>query len=549
VITLRLAPRSFGIPDIGGQPAKVMKYTRDENPPTPIGPRGYLCHHGMSPNGGGTNVNQFTMILDFMIPDLHQGDNYNTVVKWEAVDDWNVDGSISIRANDIGGPNTGGIGISGQYTGDGTTWIIGGQWQRLVVAVDMVADPGTITYYLDGVRFGQMTSGDRWGFDRRHAIPQVVRMYGDGEADNEVNTVYVNSLQFREGTMTAEQALALGAATASGIPIPPNPVKGHWDFDQGDLRATVGTDLQYGDAPGETAMRDHTSFGTTTSFGIPDIGGQPAKVMKYTRDENPPTPIGPRGYLCRHGIAPNGGGTNVNQFTMLVDFMIPDLHQGDNYNTVVKWEAVDDWNVDGSISIRANDIGGPNTGGIGISGQYTGDGNTWIIGGKWQRLAVAVDMVADPGTITYYLDGVRFGQMTSGDRWGFDRRHAIPPVVRMYGDGEADNEVNTVYVNSLQFRDGTMTDDQVLALGAATAAGIPIPLTSNTPQPTPQPTLAYSRTGTTVTITWNSAVTGYNLEGVANLSAPIWAPVPNVTNNSVTIASGAGNQFFRLKKP
>jgi hypothetical protein len=92
------------------------------------------------------------------------------------VDDWNVDGSISIRANDIGGPNTGGIGISGQYTGDGTTWIIGGQWQRLVVAVDMVADPGTITYYLDGVRFGQMTSGDRWGFDRRHAIPQVVRI-------------------------------------------------------------------------------------------------------------------------------------------------------------------------------------------------------------------------------------------------------------------------------------------------------------------------------------------------------------------------------------
>jgi len=34
--------------------------------------------------------------------------------------------------------------------------------------------------------------------------------------------------------------------------------------------------MHYGDAPGETAMRDHTSFGTTTSFGIPDIGGQAA---------------------------------------------------------------------------------------------------------------------------------------------------------------------------------------------------------------------------------------------------------------------------------
>ena len=49
-------------------------------------------------------------------------------------------------------------------------------------------------------------------------------------------------------------------------------VKGQWDFDQGDLRATLGTDMQYGDLTGETAMRDHTSFGTTTSFGIPDIG-------------------------------------------------------------------------------------------------------------------------------------------------------------------------------------------------------------------------------------------------------------------------------------
>ncbi len=61
-------------------------------------------------------------------------------------------------------------------------------------------------------------------------------------------------------------------------------VTGQWDFDQGDLRATVGQDLQYGDA----TMPGQTSFGTTTSFGIPDLGGVPAKVMKYTRNESPP---------------------------------------------------------------------------------------------------------------------------------------------------------------------------------------------------------------------------------------------------------------------
>ncbi len=66
-------------------------------------------------------------------------------------------------------------------------------------------------------------------------------------------------------------------------------------------------------------MKDHTSFGTTTSFGIPDIGGKPARVLKYTRDEDPPAPVGPRGYLCAHGLIPNGGGTKVNQFTMILD--------------------------------------------------------------------------------------------------------------------------------------------------------------------------------------------------------------------------------------
>ena len=536
---------SFGIPDIGGRPAKVMKYTRDEFADVADhNPRGYLCAHGMAPNGGGTKVNQFTMIIDMMIPDLHQGDNYNTVVKWEAVDDFNIDGSISIKANDIGGDNTGGIGISGQYTGDGVTWIQGGKWQRVIVAVDMAAPVPIITYYIDGVRFGEMTTGDRWGLDQRHAIPSLVRLYGDGENDNEVNTLYVNSVQFRDGTMTAAEAAALGAAAASGIPYP-GYVGGQWDFDQGDLRATVGTDMEYGDGP-TGRMNTQTSFGTTTSFGIPDIGGKPATVMKYTRDEFADVADhNPRGYLVSHGLIPNAGGTKVNQFAMIIDMMIPDLHQGDNYNTVVKWEAVDDFNIDGSISIKANDIGGDNTGGIGISGQYTGDGVTWIQGGKWQRLIVAVDMAAAVPVITYYLDGVRFGEMTTGDRWGFDLRHAIPPVVRLYGDGENDNEVNTLYVNSVQFRDGTFTAAQAVALGTASADGIPLVIPGGVTPASPR--LKASLSGHSLTISWDATVTGFNLEGTPSLVNPQWSAVPGVANNSVAIDVTTGTRFYRLK--
>jgi len=35
-------------------------------------------------------------------------------------------------------------------------------------------------------------------------------------------------------------------------------------------------------------MNTQTTFNTTTGFGIPDIGGTAAKVMKYTRSETPP---------------------------------------------------------------------------------------------------------------------------------------------------------------------------------------------------------------------------------------------------------------------
>jgi hypothetical protein len=292
-------------------------------------------------------------------------------------------------------------------------------------------------------------------------------------------------------------------------------------------------------------MKDHTSFGTTTSFGIPDIGGKPAKVLKYTRDEFDPsaTDKNPRGYLCHHGMSPNGGGTKVNQFTMIVDLMIPDLHLGDGYNTVVKWEAVDDFTIDGSISIKANDIGGDNTGGIGISGQYTGDGNTWIKGGQWQRLVVAVDMSADTPIINYYLDGVKFGEMTNGDRWGFDQRHAIPPAVRMFGDGENDDEVNTYYVNSLQFREGTMTADQAAALGAATADGIPAPTASSPPK------LNSSVNGHNLTISWDpNSATGFSLESTDSLAKPAWAAVTGVVNGSITINAASGTSFYRLKK-
>jgi hypothetical protein len=75
-------------------------------------------------------------------------------------------------------------------------------------------------------------------------------------------------------------------------------VRGQWDFNS-NLVATYGNDLQYFDA----GVQSDTSFGTTTSFGLPDINGQPATVMHFN-----PTASPWGGYQMFHGATPNGGG-------------------------------------------------------------------------------------------------------------------------------------------------------------------------------------------------------------------------------------------------
>ena len=61
-------------------------------------------------------------------------------------------------------------------------------------------------------------------------------------------------------------------------------------------------------------MQGDTTFGTTTSFGIGDINGVPTQVLHFI-----PTSFQWGGYVMTHGAAPNGGGSYVNQYTLIYD--------------------------------------------------------------------------------------------------------------------------------------------------------------------------------------------------------------------------------------
>jgi len=235
-------------------------------------------------------------------------------------------------------------------------------------------------------------------------------------------------------------------------------ITGQWDFDDpaNGLKATVGADLQ---AVGVAAT--DSQWGTTTELGIPDIGGVPARVMKF-----PKMPTSNDGYKMWPGAAANGSTGDVNQYTLIMDILFPAASSG-------KWRSLFQTSAsnsnDGDFFVRAGDNG------IGISGVYHGA----ILPDTWHRVALVVDLEQPEGQPDYfkYIDGVLVGSQNVGTPGG---RFSVWPAESgnpswLFSDEDGETELG--YVNSVQFRDYAMTADEILALGGPTAAGIPEPAT------------------------------------------------------------------------
>lgn len=223
---------------------------------------------------------------------------------------------------------------------------------------------------------------------------------------------------------------------------------GQWDFDQGNLSATIGSPMEYSDGEGGSTSQQ-TQFGTTTSFGIPDIQGAPAKVMKF------PAATTPMGYRLPTPLTPNGDGSQVNEWTILFDLYYPPESHG-------KWRALIDTdlgvlNSDSELFINTGN-------GIGISGNYQGVVTT----NQWHRLGFTLS--ASSGLIKKYIDGMEVGSqsgVTLDGRWALS--------AGFYADLFTDNDGETAvgYVNSIQLRDTVLTSGEMLALGGPSANGIP----------------------------------------------------------------------------
>ncbi len=238
---------------------------------------------------------------------------------------------------------------------------------------------------------------------------------------------------------------------------------------------------------GAPANEAQVTLGTAASFGIPPLGANdgvlhvPALINAETFKLSP-LPGAP-------------AGTTVSSYSLVYDLFVPSataryftgLFQTDVGNT-----------SDGDLFIKKLADG---TGGIGISGDYTGH----FAFDTWQRIAFTFTDNGDGSlTLAKYIEGTLVGtQSVSADRFSID----VAKGVLMFSDEDGEN--SELYVSGLLLTDEVLSAAQIQALGSASAGGI---LAS---QPTPYSS-QFDFSGDGLAATWGPAQLGLADGGATN---------------------------------
>ncbi|MBN8247975.1 MAG: hypothetical protein J0L84_11085, partial [Verrucomicrobia bacterium] len=492
----------LGIPGPGGVEAKVMRV-----PGTLTRQIGYIMDHRIAPNGGGTRVNQYTIVFDVFCQAVTGAASLLQASSLNNTDD----GDLFWQGTNFG---QGGEG----YNGRGT--LVEGAWHRIVAAYDMAAATPVVVKYVDGIKQDDWTANQ--GLDNpRRALQATAILFGDGDQD-ERREMWVNSIQIRAGRLTDAECALLGAPGAAGIPVslPTSNVTGQWDFDFADLGASVGSDLLYFDPAfdgPEGTSEDKTAFGTTTDLGLPDLGGQPVKVMRI-----PGTLTRQLGYVMEHRIPPNGGGTRVNQYTLIMDIF---AQSNSGAASLLQASSLNNTD-DGDLFWQGANFGQGNEG-------YNGTGA--LTAGEWHRIVAAYNMAANPPVVVKYVDGIFQDNWTANQ--GLDNpRRALQPTAILFGDGDQD-ERREMWVNAIQIRSAPLSPAEIEAIGGPSPLGIPLVIEGVAAAP--DLGVSVDSSGN-VTLTFTGT-----LESAATLGGA-FTPVAGATSPLVIPAGSlAAGQFYR----
>ncbi len=367
----------------------------------PVG-NALIMDHGIAANGGGTKVNEYSLQIDFYVPNPIP--NYVSFFQTGEMND--ADGDLFLKANGVIG--LGDLGWS-------TKTINVDTWYRLVVS----AKCGEYyRIYVNGELYLE-----KLGIvvDSRHALKALPYIFGDD--DGEDPTIFCSELAVWAVALTEDQAIELGDASQPMFPVR----KGWWKFDDATdmLKAEIGSVLN--------------TYGTTVNSSV----SGPAEGNLAISD-----PIG-HALVMDHGIAANGGGTLVNEYSLQIDFSVPSPIP--SYVSFFQTGPMND--ADGDLFVKAD-------GTVGLSA--LGWSTKLISADTWYRMIVS----AKCGEYyRVYINGELYLEKLG---IAVDSRHALKPLPHIFGDD--DGEDPTIYCSELGIWDIPLTEDQVAQLGDATGS-------------------------------------------------------------------------------
>ncbi|GHT43876.1 hypothetical protein AGMMS49965_18580 [Bacteroidia bacterium] len=220
-------------------------------------------------------------------------------------------------------------------------------------------------------------------------------------------------------------------------PVVLPPRKASWLFDDADLlKAAVGNPLQYG--------RGGSGFDFKAECPTTDISGFSA--VAGPSSENGAIRINKGYYLqATNNLTPNGGGTKVNEYTMMWDIKLAaEFYK--KWITLLQTEPAN--TNDGDIFIN----GGVGVGTTGRHGDVSPD--------EWHHIIASVK-VGEGGFVSYYSDGVLLGTWAaSGEHGTIDiSRFALGNNFLLFGDEDGDD--NTVDAAEIAIWDSALDANQV----------------------------------------------------------------------------------------
>jgi len=215
-------------------------------------------------------------------------------------------------------------------------------------------------------------------------------------------------------------------------------LKDLWEFsDAGDLTAaTVGNDLVLAGDGVHMAMA-----GVGADDGAVSIG-----IGSY--------------YECTSGIAANGGGSYVNEYTLLFDIKYPTSSAG-------QWRCFMQTNTansnDGDYFIHPSD----ESWGVASIG-YTDNatvGEFYSSPDTWYRAVMSVDMGDTNPFFKLYIDGTLVATHTSG--LGLDGRHSLytDPAVSLLLFADESGEDAEMHYSTVAIWDRPLTAEEIAVLG------------------------------------------------------------------------------------